>query len=199
MKVAYLSVIFVFAATGLRAAGYCSLTVKVESPSGKAVDVRVVIEEENGWKTEGMTKLGVAEFCGLGIRPVSVTVGPAGCSQVVVRKVPIDWNQPRRISVLYDQGSCNVDTPPVAACALLLRFIDSNRVPINTATLSELKPFARSHSADDYGRILVRIADGQELSGEVLAKGYKPVQISIPCTTLNQRLEQMVVLERFGQ
>jgi hypothetical protein len=196
MKTANIPIIFILAVTGLRAAGYCSLSVKVESPSGKVMDVRVVVEEQNGSKTEKTAREGLAEFCGLGMKPVSVTVGGQGCNQVVVRDIPLRWNETRKVSVLYDLDPCNIDAPPVPACAILFRFIDSKRVPISTAILSEQKPFAQSHVADDYGRILVRIAAGQELSGEALANGYKPVQISIPCTTLNQRLEQIVVLEK---
>lgn len=199
MKNAYIPIILIIAVTGLRAAGYCSLRVKVESPSGKMVDVHVVVEEQNGSKIEKTTVKGLAEFCGLGIKPVSVTVGGQGCNQVVVRDVPLRWNETREVSVRYDLDPCNVDPPPVAVCAILFRFIDSKRVPVDTVTLNEQKPFAQLHPTDDYGRILVRIAAGEAISGEALADGYKPVQISIPCTTLNQRLEQTVVLERAGR
>jgi hypothetical protein len=199
MKHLYISIILLLVTTTLRAAGYCSLTIKVESPSGKVTEARVVVEEENGQRTERTTRQGVAEFCGLGINPVSVTVGSAYCNQVIVRNVGLEWNKPRKVSVLYDEAACQGESLPVAACTFLLRFVDSKRVPIDAVVFDEQKPFAQSHHADEYGRIFVRIAARQELSGIGLANGYKPAQINIPCISKNYVLEQMVILQKSGQ
>lgn len=191
------SIMLVAAAT-LQAAGYCSLKVKVQGPSGNAVDTRVVIEEEHGWKAEKATRHGQVEFCGLGINPVTVTVGSVGCNQVVVHNVPLGWNETTTLPVLYDRESCQGETLPVAACAFLLRFADANHGPIAASFKAE-KPFPNSHNGDEYGRIFIRIAAGQELSGTASAPGYKPTPVSIPCVSKNQRLDQVVVLEKPGQ
>ena len=187
------------AASTLHAAAYCSLNVKVESPSGKEVDTRVLVVEQNGWKAELTTRHGPAKFCGLGINPVSVTVGDAGCNQVIVRNVPLSWNETRNLSVTYDDAPCLIDTPPVAACAFLLRFVATNHDTIGAVSFNAQKPFAKSDRSDEYGRVFVKIAAGQELFGIASASGYKPGQISIPCISKNQRLEQVVVLEKAGR
>jgi hypothetical protein len=186
-------------ATGLHAAGYCSLNVKLQSPSGKEVEARVVVEEQNGFKTEQTAHRGSVKFCGLGINTVSVTVGDAACNQVVVRNVPLNWNETRNLVVTYDEAPCLIDAPPVAACSFLLRFITTNHDPIEAVSFKAERPFVESHRADEYGRVFVRIAAGQELAGIGSASGYKPVQINIPCISKNQRLEQMVLLEKIGQ
>jgi hypothetical protein len=185
--------------TCLHAAAYCSLSVKVESPSGKEVATSVVVEDESGWRTERTTRRGPARFCGLGIKPVSVIVGDAGCNQVVVRNVPLRWNETRNLSVTYDDAPCLVDTPPVAACTFLLRFVAANHDPLGAVSFKAQKPFDESHRGDEYGRMFLRIAAGQELFGVSSASGYKPAEISIPCISKNQRLEQIVVLEKSGQ
>ena len=187
------------AATSLHAAAYCSLSIKVETPSGKEVETRVVVEEEHGWRTERTTRRGQARFCGLGIKPVSVTVGAAGCNQVVVRNVPLRWSETRNLSVIYDEAPCLVDTLPVAACAFLLRFVSPDNDPVGGVSFKVQTPFAESYRGDEYGRVFMRIAGGQQLFGVSSASGYKPTEIMIPCVSKNQRLEQTVVLEKSDQ
>jgi hypothetical protein len=185
-----------FVAEALHAAGYCSLSVRVENPSGKEVEARVVIEEQNGWKTERTTTRGVARFCGLGVTPVSVTVGDAACNQVVVRNVPLEWNETRILSVTYDEAPCLVESLPVAACAFLLRFVSVEREAIGSVSFKTERPFTEFHSSDEFGRIFVKIAAGQELLGTASASSHTSTQVRIPCISKNQRLEEIVVMEK---
>jgi hypothetical protein len=181
------------------AAEYCSLQVTVTAPSGKPVEERVVVEESNGWKAEQTSQHGIAKFCGLGIHSVSVTVGDGGCNQVIVRNVPLLWGETTHLPITYDDAPCKGETLPVAACAFLLRLIDEKRQPVKAVSLDEQKPFSKSYRGDEFGRVLIRIAAGQQLVAVASAKDYKPTLVSIPCESKNKRLEQIVVLERSQQ
>ena len=178
------------------AAEHCSLRVTVLTPSGEPVTARILVEEKNGWKLEQQSTPGPTNFCGLGIHPVSVTVGDEGCNQVVVRNVPLKWDETTHLTVTYDMKPCLGETPPVAACDVLLRVIGVKRDPVDGATFEEQKPFPELRRGDVFGRIFIRIAAGQELTGIASARGYRPAQIKIPCVSRNQRHEQIVVLER---
>jgi hypothetical protein len=167
----------------------------VLAPSGEAVRARVVVEERNGWKAEQTSESGPLEFCGLGIHPVSVTVGDIGCNQVVVRNVPLSWEETTHLSVTYDKAPCLGESPGVAACAFLLRFVGAHD-PLGGVSFEEQKPFPESRVADEFGRIFIRIAAGQELIGVASVRGYKPAQIALPCESNSQRLEKIVVLEK---
>ena len=194
-KKLYISIIFCLV-RGFPAVAYCSLSVKVENPHGGLVETRVIVEEQNGVKTEQMTTREPSRFCGLGITPVSIIVGRDGCNQVIVRKVPLSWDETRHLSIIYDEAPCQVDVPPVAACAILLRVVAVNHGPLGKVLFKAQKPFPASYNADEYGRIFVRVAAGLELSGVISATGYQPAEIRIPCISKNYRVEERIVLEK---
>ena len=176
---------------------YCSLVVGVQRIN-VSEEALVTVEEEDGTTQHLATSGGEAKFCNLGIRPVLVTVGRPGCNQVIVKDVQLNWNYSRRIRVIYDQSGCNVDAPPVAACAFLFRFVDSGRQPVRGVALRTREPFPGVYSADEYGRIFLRIAAGQELVGEGSAPSYQVKNIRTPCVSKNVWFEQIVVLPREG-
>ena len=182
-----------YVVTGLRADSYCSLIVKVESTASQ-IERAVVVEEENGWKTEYQTVRGQARFCGLGIRPVTVTVGRPGCNQVAEKDVPLNWNETREQRVIYNHSGCQTEQMPVAACSFLLRFVKPDHSPVSGVSFRASAPYPRSYSADEFGRLFVRIGAGQELSGEAAAEGYSIEPIRIQCVSENQWLERIVSL-----
>lgn len=184
---------YCYAVTSFCADSYCSLIVKVESTASQ-IERAVVVEEEDGWKTEHQTVMGQVTFCGLGIRPVSVTVGRPGCNQVVVRDVPLNWNETRELRVIDNQSGCQTERMPVAACAFLLRFVRPDHSPVSGVSFTALMPYPRDFSADEFGRVFVRIGAGQELSGEATAGGYSSEAVKIRCVSKNQWLEQIVTL-----
>jgi hypothetical protein len=188
----------VLMATNMQAAAYCSLIVTVHNAAGEGVSVRIAVEETNGWRVAESASQGSAKLCGLGIKPVTVIVGDAACNQVTVRNVPLQWNTTQTLPVTYDETPCRSDTPPVAACAFVLRFIDTSHQPIGTLSFATTKPFPQTYRADDYGRVMVRIAAGQEMLGEGSASGYKPVQVSIRCTSENMSVERVLQLARIS-
>jgi len=176
--------------TRVYAADHCSLQVTVTDPAGKPVTARVLVEEKNGWRVELPAQPVPAKFCGLGITAVTVTVGDLGCDQVVVRNVPLEWDETTNLSVVYDEAPCRGEAPPVAACTFLLRFVSGGHEPAGGAWFQQHKPFSESHQADEFGRILIRIPAGQDLLGLASASGFKPTQVSISCESKNRRLEK---------
>jgi hypothetical protein len=173
--------------------------VKVVDPHGKEVEASVTVEEHDGRKIERENRPGGVRFCDLGITPVTVTVGHPACNQVVVRNVGLMWGKTSNISVIYDRKPCLIDTPPVAACQFLLRFVNLERRPINGVSLEIQKPYGETRRADKFGRALVRIAARQELVAVAVAQGYRPTDTKIPCTSENQRLERFVMLTMEGR
>ena len=180
--------------TSLFAEDFCSLVVKVRDPQGAEVEASVVVEERDGRKIEKENTPGGVKFCDLGITPVTVTVGSPSCNQVIVRNVPLDWGETSLVSVVYDDRPCLVDAPPVAACKFLFRFIDAQHNSINGVVLRTHTPYEETHKADTFGRLLIRIAAWQKLSGTASADGYEPAELRVPCITKNQRIEQYVTL-----
>ena len=181
------------------AADYCSLMVKVQDPRGNGVDARVSVEEHDGRRIEKESKVGEVRFCDLGITPVTISVGHPACNQVVVRNVPLRWGEITTVSVVYDREPCLIDTPPVAACQFLFRFVDRQHNSIGGATLKVQTPREDVQHADGFGRLFIRIAAGQQLTGVAAMKGYAPLELMIPCVSENQKLDRYVVLERLNQ
>src|SRR5947209_3380614 len=73
----------------------CSLAVRVLTPDGQRPEAPVSVKEENGHIHVDEQEDGDVHFCALGILPVTVTVGSDGlCNQVVVRNVPVTWDEP---------------------------------------------------------------------------------------------------------
>ena len=67
---------------------------------------------------------------GVGILPVTVTVGDKYCSQSIVQQVPLDWAKPQRISVVRNIEGCSDgrdgERPASLSCAVLFRFVDDD-------------------------------------------------------------------------
>lgn len=183
-----------FSADGLLAEKYCSLEVTVESEYTDPVSVTVV--EADGWKSQRDTEAGVARFCGLGIRSVSVVVGKAGCNQVFVRDVPLRWMKTTALRVVHQRSICLEESPPVAACTFLLRFANHERKPISGVALEVQAPFPEVRAADEHGRILFWIAAGKTVTGVADHDGYLPQSVSIECVGANAWLERLVILQR---
>lgn len=75
-----------------QAAGYCSLHLSISvTGRGASESFPISIEESNGRVTTLTAKAGLDPVCNLGIKPVTVTIGDSGCSQVVVKNVRLHW------------------------------------------------------------------------------------------------------------
>ena len=179
------------------AGDYCSLVVHVQTPSGGDVKARIAVEEETtGRVREQISEGGSTRFCELGFKPVTITIGGSGCNQVVIKNVPLRWQDTRHIFAVYDRTPCLVDPPPVAACTVLLRFFDRAGTPISSALFKSEQPDRRVSSADQFGRVLVRFAAGRELVGHGMAEGFAPYRLEIPCISSNYSIEKLIVLDR---
>lgn len=187
---------FLCLAVNLCAKDFCSLIVKVRSPQGKEVEALVVVEEHDGRRIEQQNRLGGLRFCDLGIMPVTVTVGHPACNQVVVRNVPLDWGETTTLPITYDQEPCLIDSPPVAACKFLFRFIDLQHNFVKGVSLKTQTPYEEVLKADEFGRLMMRIPAGQELLGATSSNGYSTAVVKISCTTENERVERYVTLRK---
>jgi hypothetical protein len=104
-----------------------------------------------------------------------------------------------KVSVIYDRKPCLIDTPPVAACQFLLRFVDSQNRSIPRVSLRIQSPNKEALRADEFGRVHVKIGARQELVAEGNASSYAPAEIRIPCTSQSQRVERYVSLEKLSR
>ncbi|SRR5260370_41403704 len=180
----------------LHAQGYCSLSVNLVDPQGNAVDAKVSGQESNGRTIEKMATLGSVQFCDLGIKPVSITVGASGCNQAILRSVGVRWGITTKVRIIYDQAPCMVDEPPVAACQMLFRFADPAGRWLSGVILRMKSPYDQSLTADEFGRLLIRIPALRELLGSASIADYDTAEIRMPRTSENYRLEQHITLKK---
>src|SRR6185312_6253557 len=134
---------------------YCSLTVTVSSTTGARVEAFVSVQDQSGRVTEKETEAGkgTAEFCDLGITTVTVKVGDDGsCNQVVVKNVPLVWEETQRLAVTYQPDACPADSPRLAPlkCALMIRVQDATGAVPNAAIKGSED--LSTQTSDEYGR-----------------------------------------------
>lgn len=175
---------------------YCSLIVKVVNGQGQETEAWVTVEERDGRRLREENVPGGVRFCDLGILPVTVMVGDPACNQVVVRNVPLYWGETRELKVFYDRDPCLIDPPPVAACRILYRFADPEGNWVRKLTLKVDSPRPEKLETDSFGRVLVRIAAGEELRAVATAEGHRTAELRLTCTRENSWVEQKVTLLR---
>jgi hypothetical protein len=187
--------------TTMFAGDFCSMVVKVKDPDGNYPVVDVKVEEHDGRITVRANEAGGVRFCNLGITPVTISVGHPACNQVVVHNVGLIWGQTSHVAIIYDRAPCLMDPPPVAACQFLLRFVRSTSSSVvslpqfvKNVVLKMSNPHEEIPTADEYGRLLVRVRVGQELRGVVSAEGYATAELNIPCTGDSLRSERYITL-----
>lgn len=186
--------------TGTQAAEYCSLAVRVLSPSGKRVLETYIAVQEKGRQAiaRDVSLDEDATFCDLGIAPVTVTVGFDTCNQVIVRDVPIRWQEPYLLTVTYDPMPCLIDSPPplVPACQVLLRVSDLNNKWIEKAVVQFREPPMSQLTTDRAGRAYMVLNRGRTFNGSVEAHGYSAQRFSFSCSQFELLHEEHVRLQR---
>ncbi len=185
---------------GFGATPFCSLVVTVSSAHGNRLESQVSVEESGGRVTERETKpgTGTAEFCDLGIVPVVVKVGDDGsCNQVVVKEVPLRWNETFRLAVTYEPDACAPDIArlSVRTCAVMLRVSDAKGTAVPAAVFRGTGG-SGEQGADGYGRLLVRLSRGRSLLAMISAPGFKDAQVPMSCPRDLDYGEQTIKLER---
>lgn len=183
------------------AADYCSLTVRVLSPDGRRVHAVVSVEEQDGRKIERDPTAQDLAFCDLGILPVTVKVGADGtCNQVVVKDVPVSWQESYLLTVSYDLEPCLEDLPPSPApvCSVLFRVSDSEtrwlqgaRVQFDGSTLTP-------RETDSAGRALVTMKLDEVVRASIGASGFDTKHVSVSCSRSLPLQEEIVRLSRKG-
>lgn len=181
--------------SALPAMAYCSLRVSVRDFNGQPPPVSVTVEEDGGRTSIKETEQGVAEFCDLGINPVTVTVRKSGCRDVVVRNFPLEWGETRDLWVGYDSRTCRGETLPIPTCSLLLRFVTTESEPIKGVVFESTTKFAGNPVSDSYGRLFIMWPLRSELTGTASKKGLNPANISLLCEPRNYRTERVVLMK----
>ncbi len=189
------ALLFVGGGMQQHASEFCSLVVKVTDAKGRETDAVVTVEEHDGTTVRRANESGGARFCGLGISPVTVTVGAPECNQVTVRNVGLEWGATTILHVTYDVEPCLVDAPPVAACEYLFRFIAPDHKPVRGVSVTMNSPDNEVYAGDAYGRVHIAVTAPNELRATAEAPGYPPVSIHLPCNRDNYRVEQKFILK----
>jgi hypothetical protein len=180
------------AAGPVAAQDYCSLHVRVRTPSGQRLEVPVEVREKNGRKTEKeQTPTVDVSFCDLGILPVTVVVGIEGCNQVVITDVPLKWKQPYTLKVTYDVAPCmdHRVPSPTPYCEVLLRVMGSDGKWIGNATVNFDDPSRPQLHTDSAGRAYDLVKLNRILKGTASAPGYTPRSFSIVCSDVESHEE----------
>ena len=199
MRILLLSITVVMLGPAAYAEGYCSLIVKVVNPSGNEVSAPIDVEERSGRlieKQESDYEVGGIRFCDLGLSMVTVTVGFPGCNQVIVRNVPLTWGETREVYVIYDRQPCLSPDVIPQTCRFLFRFEDLQYDPIQKVLFKMQEPRKRTVEADEFGRVSVTLPFDRELLGTASADGYNPIELRLPCTVPNGRMEQRFRMKR---
>jgi len=148
-------IFLMWSGASVTAQDYCSLVVKVVSPDGRRPGASVYVEEKSGRIQEKDQEFDDVKFCDLGALPVTVKVGEdRSCNQVIVREVPIAWNEPYLLTVTYDPEPCIREhvPPPVPLCTIVFRVADINGRWVGGATIHLSSPTTSRLTTDRYGR-----------------------------------------------
>lgn len=192
--------IFLFLA-GLQAAtgaDYCSLVVRVLSPDQRRpLEVPISVREKSSRVLEKETTTEDVKFCDLGISPVTVTVGNDTCNQVVVRDVPLEWNEQYLLTVTYDPEPCMPERPPapVPVCQVLFRVSDAKGNWIEKASIHFQGSSSPPLETDSAGRALRLVKVGDRVTGAVDSRGYTSKTFSVSCPQSERVHEESIKLE----
>lgn len=163
-----------FAVLPAAAQEYCSLTVGVLAPNGLRPRVSITVQEKDG-RIEDREQVSTdARFCDLGGLPVTVKVGDEGtCNQVIVRDVPVAWQEPYLLRVTYDPEPCLRDLPrPVnPACRVIFRVANPAGDWASKARIVVLGPRQLTLEADSLGRASFIVSPGQTVTGTAKSTG----------------------------
>jgi hypothetical protein len=176
---------------------YCSLVVRVLRPVGLPLPgIQVIVSEPSGVVVVGNTaENGEAQFCGLGVRGVTIKVGRSSCNQLLVQNVPLAWNSTREVQVTY--VACPIESPTVyPLCSVLFRFRDENEKWISNVSFTP--PIRRTPmlASDDFGRAMVRMDRGEELHLTTAHPGYVPENIDLRCDDNLVGPERLITLRK---
>lgn len=176
----------------------CQLSVHVLSFDGRPIRSPVVVKEQNGRVHEAEHRSNPIKFCDLGILPVDVIVGGDGtCNQILVKHVPMQWDEEYPLRITRDLAACNTHGParPVPQCEIMLRIMDSADDPIPNAVLMLNGATPRTYAADGYGRIRLFLDGEISLSATVSADRLHADTVELMCSVGSSRQEIVVKLK----
>jgi hypothetical protein len=160
------------------------------------VGTPIRVQEEGIPVKEAQSRRGGVRFCDLGIRTVKIVVGDTSCNEVTVSNVPLQWGEMVTTKVTYDRRACSRETrSPIPQCEILFRFMDEQRKWIPGVTLAPpLIAGVPDIRSDSFGRYLIGVEFGREVSTAAQRDGYYPQEIRMLCDRSHMLHEQIVVL-----
>ena len=174
------------------AADHCSLKVVVRASNGLEPETVVAVRTSSGRIIEKENESGGVQFCGLGVKPVTVMVGGA-CNHVTIDNLELVWGEMRTVNVVYDPCQ-NRDGPPSTACEVLLFLHDESGGFIDGAEAQLSSPLAATYRTDSYGRLLMSFRFGTTIKGTLTKPGLGGSAFEYDCSVRNPTIEADVIL-----
>jgi hypothetical protein len=163
-------------------------------PEGVLVSVR----ENSGRVIGKYTTTEDVKFCDLGIMPVTVTVGLDTCNQVIVKDIPLRWDDEYALTVTYNPEPCFSRRPlnlyPI--CEELLRISNEAGNWIENALIQFDASRFKEQKTDKSGRAFLTMKVGERIEGTISANGYQSKPFSLSCFRLEPFHEEIIQLEK---
>lgn len=176
------------------ASDYCSLEVKVVSDDGKKLITGIQVYEAGGSVREAISEGGIATFCDLGIKPVTVKVGASGCNRVVVEDVQLDWGNTTRLKIVYKHEPCYKTVAAAPGCRALLRVRNDQAWIQGAKILNELDRKRVLDRTDKYGRTMLYLSPNSRQEIVVSAGAAGDVRTTLNCVPGATEIERVLVV-----
>ncbi len=190
-------VFFLFASSDwCRADDTCALTVQVITADGLRYPspMPVTLLDTSGRTIERRsTVAGTVEFCDFGFGDHTVLVGDdQQCGSLYIRHIRFFLGQPpEKFKVVAPV--CKGGATGGINCGVYLRISNSDGEKVPGAEL--WLHGALLHKADNFGRILLAMRNGQTEKYSVVAPNHASAEVSLTCRR-NDQIEREVVLKR---
>ena len=177
---------------------YCAFEVYFEAPEGRPiahVPVALLRADKTTFSESLTDARGIARVCDAPLEYLDIAVGVDVCGSVIVRHLPPNWPDSRRVHVTYAETPCNhVAVPPT--CRVLLRIRDAAGNPVMGARFEPARPGTRGMDVSDaFGRVYRTVDRGSSLCGVVVKDAVRSAPISERCTD-QENVELRVVLRK---
>jgi len=136
----------------------CDLTVLLRDYNGRKTNARVSIQKDDLLLFTDISKDGIARFCDIGMKEISVIVGDDHCGQVIIRRLPVGEGIPLELPVVF--SNCHGFTVQTS-CSYLIRFVGQTGSPLPNL---HIQAGSQRFETDTYGRIWLMIGPGRSVT-----------------------------------
>jgi hypothetical protein len=181
-----------------QATAYCAFEVNVRAPDGRPIaklPVALIRNDKTTFSESTTDAKGVARICDAPLEYVDILVGSDICGSVMVRHLPPNWPESRRVYITYADTPCNhFIVPPT--CRVVLRIQDESGRAIVGARLDAKRSSTPISAASDvFGRLFSSVRRGDVLEGVVVKGDLHSAPISQNCMDV-ENVELKIVLHK---